>query len=191
MKLLCNLRGTSGSGKTTVPKTFMERYGHTDIRNELGKPIGVKVVVPEWNHPVFFIGKYTNVCGGLDTVRTQVEAGQMSIEAHQHGHVICEGLLASGVGPDGALPAAIIRHAWPNARFLFLDTPLEVCIERVKGRRAARGNDKEFNPQNTESKHKQVHRSYELLKEYSPIWIEHMKAFDQVFSIIQEHDRRE
>ena len=115
----------------------------------------------------------------------------MAVEAHRNGHVICEGLLASGVGPDGALPAAIIRHAMPHARFLFLDTPLEVCIERVKARRAAAGNAKEFNPQNTESKHKQVHRSFELLRDHGPRWIDHRRAFDEVFSIIEEHDRRE
>jgi shikimate kinase len=187
--LIVNLRGTSGSGKTTVARTFMDRYPHETL-TRAGKAVGVRVDVTEFRAPLFLIGTYNNVCGGLDTVPTQLEGAQRAILAYKYGHVLCEGLLVSGVGPGGTMPREIIQAAGENAVFAFLDTPLEVCIARVKTRREARGNTKPFNPANTESKHKQTHDCVPLYKAagHTTYWIDHHNPYEQVYDLFKKAD---
>ena len=189
-KLLINLRGTSGSGKTTVARTFLNNFPNETLRKRDGKVAGVRIDVTGFTYPLFLVGKYDNTCGGMDTVPTQVDCAELATKAYQMGHVICEGLLASGVGPGATLPAALISAAGPHVRFLCLNTPLELCIERVKARREAAGNDKPFNPANTESKYQQVQRSFEMLEEANqPVfWIDYQNAYQQVYDMIKEAD---
>jgi hypothetical protein len=47
---------------------------------------------------------------------------------------------------------------------VFLNTPQDVCIERVIGRRKAAGNDKEFNPKNLILKFASVVSTYKTFK---------------------------
>jgi len=161
-----------------------------NMRTTDGKIAGVRLEVPRWSHAVFFIGKYDSVCGGMDTVPTQADCSTLIHRAYDHGHVVCEGLLASGVGPKATLPAACIAAAGPNAWFLCLDTPLEVCIERVKQRRAARGDDRPFNPANTQAKWEQTRRAYELLEEggANVRWLPYETAYEKVRAILEKVD---
>lgn len=188
MRLIINLRGTSGSGKTSVARGFMNNYPHETLRNAKGKALGTRVDVTELQHPLFLVGKYDNTCGGMDTIETQELAAQRAIAAYGIGHVLCEGLLASGVGPGGTFPRMLIEAAGRAAVFAFLDTPLEVCIERVKARRAAAGNTKEFNTLNTERKFNQVVSSFQKYVEaqQSALWIDHTNAYAEVFNLLRE-----
>jgi hypothetical protein len=53
-----------------------------------------------------------------------------------------------------------------GAIFSFLNTPWEVCLERVLSRRAAAGNEKVFDPQKTmRAAYDQCFRSAEILTE--------------------------
>ena len=193
-KLIINLRGTSGSGKSTIVRTFIERGGSTNIRDEDGKVLGVKMrpahTTENWRWPLFAVGKYDNVCGGMDTVPSQAACVTLVANAYDYGHVLCEGLLASGVGPKATLPAACIALAGPNAWFLCLDTPLEVCLERVRKRREARGDDREFNPENTKSKWEQTRRAYELLEEggANVRWLPYETAYEKVRAMLEKAD---
>jgi len=185
-KLIINLRGTSGSGKTAIVKRLMETYGY----NSFSKGVSLGTDAAGWRWPVFAIGKYDNVCGGMDTVPTQADCATYVAKAYDSGHVICEGLLASGVGPKATLPAACIAAAGPNAWFLCMDTPLEVCIERVKARRAARGDDRPFNPANTVAKWEQTRRAYELLEEggANVRWLPYETAYEKVRVMLEKAD---
>lgn len=40
--------------------------------------------------------------------------------------------------------------------YAFLDTPIELCLERVVARRAASGRNNKFNPQLTRDKHETI-----------------------------------
>src|SRR5215467_1125757 len=100
MRLLVNLRGTSGAGKTFIVRKFFENFGErVEHKDKEGKIIGVtyepehidkagdkkigeainrdyypgcaRITVPGWINPIFFIGNYRPECGGLDTVPTQ------------------------------------------------------------------------------------------------------------------------
>ena len=96
-----------------------------------------------------------------------------------------EGLLASAAGPAGCLTISIQETG--NAVFAILDTPVEVCIERVKQRRLARGDERPFNPANTKAKHNQTMRAAKNLANlgYDVRAIDHTKAYDDVISIFK------
>ncbi len=154
MRLLLNVRGTSGSGKTTIVRKFMEEYGVEHIPKwgdkkqylqGKGFPGAAKVVVPGWQSPIYFIGNYSSPgCGGLDTVYSQEDSITLAIKYLQEGHVICEGLLTSGLGPGGIFCKKGMAEVPSQMRFLFLNTTLEQCIENVNKRRRSMGNMEVF-----------------------------------------------
>lgn len=187
--LIINIRGTSGSGKTTVAREFMRRFDHLNLEGSDGKVRGVRVDVPMFNHPLYLIGKYDNACGGMDSITTQEEAAQRVVKAFKAGgHVICEGLLASSVGPNATFPRIIYEGSGGRVKFVTLDTPLETCLERVQARRNERGDQRPFNPKNTIDKYNQVRRAYELMEEGGRDirWIDHKDPFTAVYNLFAE-----
>ena len=102
MNIILSLRGTSGSGKTTVARTFLTDYPC--------KPLLVQGMKKHWGYeidlsaesisaPLFVIGSYENTCGGTDGINTQEEIAERALAAFTRGHVLLEGLLLSKVGP--------------------------------------------------------------------------------------------
>jgi hypothetical protein len=158
-----NLRGCNGSGKTTVVRRFLERLPAAPLGGRPERPLGYAVQAQAWgiNAPVYVVGSYENACGGADGIKTQEEIADRVRRAHAHGHVLVEGLLMSK-SSDGGVCAPALREL--GAVFAFLDTPWEVCLQRVLARRAAAGNDKPFDPDKTmRTAYEQCRRSAELL----------------------------
>ena len=100
-----------------------------------------------------------------------------------------EGLLASAAGPAGAVTMTIQETG--AACYAILDTPLETCIERVKARRAARGDERPFNPKNTQDKWTQTMSTAKALHKlgYDVRAIDHTKAYDDVMEIFRSAER--
>jgi ABC-type dipeptide/oligopeptide/nickel transport system ATPase component len=189
MNKIVNLRGTSGSGKTSVAKTFLDHLPNTPLKDATGKVKGyhVDATAAGIAAPLFILGRYDTACGGCDTIATQQEAADLAVKAWSSGgHVLMEGLLASAVGIKGAIPATL--EPTGAAVYAILDTPLHVCLERVKKRRDDRGETKPFNPANTEAKYKQVHRAKVLLEneKCDVRMIDHTNAFKEVLAIYRE-----
>jgi hypothetical protein len=96
--------------------------------------------------PVIFIGKYEGaVTGGVDRVRNVRDVVEACAELCEHGDIVMEGLIMSGLQQltkdvADACAAHSVFHA------LTLDTPKEKCIEQTMKRRALAGNDKPFDP---------------------------------------------
>lgn len=158
-----NIRGCNGSGKTTIVRRFLDRLPSTPLGGKPGKPAGYYVDAMPWGLalPVYVVGSYENACGGTDGIKTQDEIVDRVRRAHACGHALVEGLLMSK-SSDGGVTAPALREL--GGIFAFLDTPWEVCLERVLVRRAAAGNDKPFDPDKTmRSAYEQCHRSAELL----------------------------
>jgi hypothetical protein len=82
-----------------------------------------------------------------------------------------------------------------GAVFAFLDTPWEVCLQRVLARRAAAGNDKPFDPEKTmRYAYKQCHRSAQLLTAaggYDVRWLDHTNAVGEVVGWLRESELQE
>lgn len=101
---------------------------------------------------VLVVGSYRTACGGLDAVpdfKTTFKALDGAVNIHrrydrsaEHQAIICEGVLASTVwGSWGEYAQASLDAESCDVRFAFcyLDTPLEVCLERIRGRQEAAG----------------------------------------------------
>lgn len=188
---IVSLRGTSGSGKSTVAFTLLKNHPYEEIIGGDNKVKGyiIDASASGVKSPITLIGPYKTVCGGCDGVPTQQEAADRAVHYHQKGHVLMEGLLASAAGPKGAVTATI--HETGEAVFAIMDTPVDVCIERVKARRLARGDEREFNPKNTKDKHTQTMSTAKSLHSlgYDVRAIDHTNAYEEVMNIFREAER--
>jgi hypothetical protein len=144
--VLVKLHGTSGSGKTTIVRNIFDEASQILPIGPVSRPEAYKVTHPYLQRPLYILGPYENKCGGMDGV-TSVDRQIELIERYaEEGHVLYEGLLLSTY--YGRLGA--ITEKWGNSHiFAFLNTPIEECIHRVKARRAAAGNLRPLNEENT------------------------------------------
>lgn len=182
---IMTLRGTSGSGKSTVAFTLLKKFPHEKILDEKGKILGYRVDAG-LKKPIYLVGKYETACGGTDAINTQKESADRAIRWHEAGgHVIMEGLLLSGGGPKAEV--TVRTTATGDYVHAFLDTPLETCLDRVRARRAAAGNDKPLNTANTEMKWGQCVSTYKTLKKegYNVALIDHSDAYNNVMEILR------
>ncbi|MCR4301830.1 MAG: hypothetical protein NUV51_09490 [Sulfuricaulis sp.] len=207
--MVINIRGTSGSGKSTVVYEIMKKGVVTPL-DANRKPEGYRVDIPGLQKPVYVVGPYVTVCGGCDAISTQDEICRRIREYSRLGHVLVEGLLMSH---SFARYVALDRElfAWDETHCIwgFLDTPLEICLDRVRARREERRlakSDpppfKELNVKNTTDKWKDNREVYQkfLKARYSdwklvpkfgwrgsPValdarWVPYLTATETVFS---------
>lgn len=189
--VILRIAGTFGSGKTTAMRDFMTRYPTTELRNSANKIMGYKADASSVgiNIPLFIVGKYDNICGGTDAIDKQQEIADRILKAHPLGHVLYEGALVSASGLAGAVTQAI--HPTGCDVYAFLDTPQSLCITRVEGRRAAKGNEKPFDPKNLIQKFESVTNCRRnLLNEgsYDVRDIDHTNPHPQLLEIIREYE---
>lgn len=171
--MIIQIRGTSGTGKSTVVREVMKRYNPARqkvFRTGRKQPLcyflpwlgGPEDSLPE-EHGLVVVGHYETACGGCDTLPSYDASIEIVREAHSRGFdVLFEGLLISGevrrcaeLHADG-LPYHVIG----------LEVPLEVCIASVNKRRWAKDPEKPgVNPKNTEAKYKTVQGAMRKLAE--------------------------
>jgi hypothetical protein len=136
--VIIQVRGTSGSGKSTVVSKVMQAIGDWD-----------KVYVPPRKRPICYLhyrevaakpilvlGHYEIACGGCDTIGSvpQVFAAMQSLVAWDYEHIICEGLLLS----------EDVKWSLPykdNLKAIFLTTPVDECLRRVTKRQEEKGRE--------------------------------------------------
>lgn len=172
---IVNIRGTSGSGKSTVARRVMEQLmlgGHAN-HQELRELGGRQRIAGHQVGPVFLLGKYATDCGGCDAMSWRGAADEiceLAMDKFGHGPVIMEGLMLSSWG-NGRL-----RDLWERTsgklHVLQLTTPLQDCLDAVNNRRAGAwtrkgldGNPPPLNPENTTSKWKSAQRGAELMRQ--------------------------
>ena len=137
--MIVKLHGTSGSGKTTVARGLMAlakpEFGVSTILSTKNKPEAYMFQLPDVDLPVFVLGPYINAIGGLDCVSDSADHIRLLHSAAAHGHVFYEGLLGSEY--YGEIGRQSERYGDDHI-FAFLDTPVDLCVERVKARRRIR-----------------------------------------------------
>jgi thymidylate kinase len=154
--MIVKLHGNSGSGKTTLARMLMNLGVTQAMGGKPTRPDSYRVLLPDEygiDQPIFILGPYTATCGGLDSVGSWAEVSQLVETYADQGHILMEGLLSSTY--YGGLGQFLDKYR-PNIIFAFMDTPLEVCIDRVKTRRANAGNTKPFNEENTRNREKPI-----------------------------------
>lgn len=146
--MIYNIRGTSGSGKTTAVQQVRAAAVACDPILEAGKIIAYELWF-EGRPPLYLIGRYETPCGGCDTIKTLDEAIARIQRYAALGDVLAEGLLLSA---DVQRSVALAQTC--PAIFAFLNTPVTVCLQRIQSRRVERGVTEPFNEQNTISRHR-------------------------------------
>ena len=135
--MIVNIRGTHGSGKSTVATLIMKKYGATPVYGANKKrPEAYRVELPGNRPALYIVGPYETACGGCDAVQPYSLIWPQVTKFHELGNVLFEGALISTT--YGSIGAAA-NELGEDFVFAFMDTPLEVCIKRVNKRRAAKG----------------------------------------------------
>lgn len=161
-KVIVSLRGTHGSGKSSVVSKILQKYGCTPVNDSAKpkKPLGYHVQLP--TGLLFVVGSYATACGGCDAIQPYADIWPRIEEAADAGdHVLFEGALVSS--SYGNIGRSSEKYG-DAVKFAFLDTPLDVCLKRIAQRRAAKGNFEPVDPANTKHKFHSVAKSVEKIK---------------------------
>lgn len=161
-QLVINIRGTNGSGKSTVPLQMYEIDG-SKYTIEHGKDYKL-TVFPKYKF--IALGSYHNKTGGLDGIRTTdlieealVEA--MEIAKEKGYHILMEGILASTVKSTYLKFLKKSQAEGFKPIVLIYTTPPEVCIPRIY----ARNGGKPIKESLVVNKYNTVMRQYDYFNE--------------------------
>ncbi len=131
-----NIRGTSGSGKSTIIRKLMDTFGEGMHFYAGGRKQPIFTIYEHKSIQVAIMGHYKTACGGCDTINKLDDVFKFAEQAAEHGAdvVIAEGLL---LGKD---VSRIVKQEDPH--LIYLTTPIEECFENVSARRAAKALEK-------------------------------------------------
>lgn len=145
--MIIQIRGTSGSGKSTVMKQIMTTMGDWNgVYVEGRKKPLYYISASDWPSTLV-LGHYESPCGGCDTIGSAAAVYDLiqSLEGKvAYTHLLCEGLLLS---EDTKWTKLL--HAKHEVIVAYLTTKPDDCLDRIKQRRKSVGNDKPLNPSNT------------------------------------------
>lgn len=140
--MIINIRGTHGSGKSTVLRQFLDNYKSQVIQPEgVHKPEGYLCLTPFGD--VYIVGSYKTACGGCDGIQPYALIWPRVLDYATRGHVLFEGALVSNSYGNIGRYSEMFGDQFV---FAFLDTPLKTCIDRILERRKKNGNIKPFDP---------------------------------------------
>jgi len=184
--MIINIRGTHGSGKSTIMFNLLQRYeSSVESVDERGRPRGYIVSVPFLDRPVLIVGAYKTACGGCDGIQPYTLIWPRIVEYAQKGHVLFEGALVSSSYGNIGRASEIYGD---DMVFAFMDTPVETCIQWILKRREAKGNTQPFSDKNTRSKHECVARSIPKIRDEFKrrvVVLDHRKATSQVLGLLR------
>lgn len=138
--MIVNLRGTNGSGKSTVAFDLMRRDKKT-YAIELAKyqtPKGAPRCVTGYFVPdldLIVVGRYETACGGGDGIPTQqLVKDSIMLATRKARNVFFEGVIISTIFQGYYELATKLRARGHAFVWAYLDTPLEICLARIQTR---------------------------------------------------------
>jgi hypothetical protein len=160
---IINLRGISGSGKSTIVVQVMDLYAErTPLMIEGRKrPIGY-VLRHDSRATLYVPGHYETACGGCDTIKTPDQAYELVRAAvAEHRDVMYEGIMV-----QDDVRRAVELNKEHKLLVIALTTSVKDCLAGVQARRDARGDEREreLNPKNTISRARSVENKIPRLK---------------------------
>ena len=139
MRVLVNIRGCNGAGKSTIPMSMMDdpaMYVH-EIRGSDGKRMSAITVFPTYGWVA--LGTYFNKTGGMDTLRDNWTT-RMTLYAALDGfpeyNVLMEGIMASTIRSTYIDLFHEVEEYYDDLKVLVISLlpPVEVAISRVYSR---------------------------------------------------------
>jgi hypothetical protein len=155
-----NLKGTHGSGKSTLAMQMIEHdlnYAFVMIPG-FTKPMAV--YCPAFDFLI--VGRYLpgRNCGGCDALDSSATMKHvLTVLWRKQPHILFEGIIAASVKVPFLEFLTEKAAEFPRRiSFCFLDTPLEVCLERI----SKRNGGKTFDQRIVSSKHRLIarHRTF-------------------------------
>lgn len=141
--MIINLRGTNGSGKSTIAKAILERpdsYMSPVVLGAYETPKGKTRVVDGYKsvlnfgeHLIIVVGPYRTNCGGCDAIKTQdlvCDAVRRAVSIGQN--VLFEGVIVSTLYDRYRKLSQELRALGHGYIWAYLDTPLELCLQRIQ-----------------------------------------------------------
>jgi hypothetical protein len=194
---IVSIRGTHGSGKSSIVRAIIDKYKLEErFQDRLTKkPERIGYSGESDGGSLFVVGSYHNACGGCDGIQPYSRILEIIQARLVEQHCLFEGaLVSSSYGSIGHY----MNEAEPECGtpiFAFLDTPLEVCLERIKARRAAKGNFEPLNPKNTTVKYDNVHRTKDQMARLGSrvriVDIDHTRPVQQIMKLFGVTLRKE
>ena len=139
MRVLVNIRGCNGAGKSTIPMSMMDdpaMYVH-EIKGSDGKRMSAITVFPTYGWVA--LGTYFNKTGGMDTLRDNWTT-RMTLYAALDGfpeyNVLMEGIMASTIRSTYIDLFHEVEEYYDDLKVLVISLlpPVEVAISRVYSR---------------------------------------------------------
>lgn len=162
-RLLVNLRGCNGSGKSTIPISMMddpEMYVvEKPYKSKLKK---ILTVFP--NYGWVALGDYNNQTGGLDKFPNKAFTEKVlyyALKKFPEYNILMEGILAATTYSTYADLFREVQESYKIQPVVYyLMPPFEICIERIKGRNGG----KEFKENLVWNKYRMMGRGIEKFK---------------------------
>lgn len=130
--MIIQVAGTNGSGKSTVVRTVMEKFGPCEAREDKGCVVGYTLGEDAM---VGVVGPYAAPTGGCDAMDPGEAFRRIAEAAELCGHVLFEGIFVMN---QTSSPALLAKLGLPWV-VLLLDTPLATCQRSIDHRRRLRG----------------------------------------------------
>jgi hypothetical protein len=146
--MILNIRGSSCSGKSTNVYSLLRDYPSVEVWERVGwnkkKPRQVGHLLPGG---LFVVGPYaaTAKTGGMDMLmpgKTELVTLWLERNCLRYPHVIFESMMASlAIGRYHELPKRLDAQmgVQNSITFAFMNTPMEVCRERIMARNGGLG----------------------------------------------------
>lgn len=138
MRVLVNIRGCNGAGKSTIPMAMMndpDMWVHT-IVDDTGRKLSAITVFPTYGWVA--LGTYFNKTGGMDTLKNNAVTKltlQVALKEFQGYNILMEGIMASTIRSTYVNLFHEVEKSWPiRVIVLNLLPPVEVAISRVYSR---------------------------------------------------------
>lgn len=150
--IIIQIRGTSGSGKSTAMSAIMKstEWDGVFVKGRK-KPLYYRACDYHW----VVLGHYESPCGGGDTIGSAraiydlIRSLPPAATVHRGiSVVLVEGLLLS----EDVRWTTQLKEEGNDVRVLFLTTSLERCLRQIRSRRLEAGNEKPLNEDNTRNR---------------------------------------
>jgi hypothetical protein len=162
--VIIQIRGTHGSGKSTLVRTILLEYialgsgvpFHAEGRK---RPVGYRCEAPG-RKPLWIMGSYETPTGGCDTIPDmEMMYSIIKRQASAGYNVLFEGILA-----QHSAPRILDLKKDHQVQLIVLTTPVAQCIDGVNQRREERGSKKPLDPSNLEREARSVLSSMKRLR---------------------------
>lgn len=150
--LIINVRGTNGSGKSTVAHTLLKEYGFDPLKVNQPETQTPMIDLVHYADPktgrhkiveghvikplkLILVGSYRTQCGGADGIPTQnLIKEAVAKAASMNHHVLFEGVIISTLFSGYRELSKVMRGAGHAYNWVYLGTPLEECLSRIQAR---------------------------------------------------------